>query len=477
MLLKQYVLLSFLFLILLSSCAETPESIHKQIEKKIIERDNTYKEYCTHHISFNVQGEIRDRNNEQVSIWGTSWAELRDTNLYCDMNELNVHMGSRWDKSNIIVIKPLGLTNPRFYSSQNNPHYFVKKTTGRNAFRMEVPVYVFTTETLKGKKELDEKIAQLEKNLDELSEKLRKIDPEYFNKLYPPANAEIGGIKYSAVIEKSPKGEYVYIGVDGEMWKAISDNKKQSFMNEIAKKGYGFKNHFTIRSRTGGKITDLAEYKDGAIRLFAESKPEESTKIEESLESQPSQSSIPSRSFFNEELLGVKFIMTVENGIVYCIVDDSWNSISDKDRRDFLKQVGQKKYFGKTQFTVKNSGGTNLAEYSSGKIKIFKRQNGEKTEANLIERHLPKKADLSVRDEQDWQRRIDVSRSQVKYQEARVETFKKDLEIARRNPREARDSESSLRNILEKEEKKLEEVRQAYLNLIEKAKNAGAKVQ
>lgn len=182
-------------------------------------------------------------------------------------------------------------------------------------------------------------------------------------------------------------------------------------------------------------------------------------------------------SVLNEELLGVKYSMTVESGIVYCNVNNSWGSISDNEKRNFLKQIGQKKYFSKTQFIAKDSKGVNLAEYKDGSIKFFRVDSKGKAQVNSLERYPVQQGKLSARDEQDRQRRIEIARNRVKYQEGRVETFKRDLEIAQRNPREARDSESSLRNILGKEEIKLGEVKQAYIDLIEKAKNAGVKVQ
>ncbi len=201
----------------------------------------------------------------------------------------------------------------------------------------------------------------------------------------------------------------------------------------------------------------------------------QSVRKEIPLQTPSAQISKPS-SIFNEELLGIKYFMTVDNGIVYCNVDDSWVSISDDEKRNFGKQIGQKKYFGKTQFTIKNSGGTNLAEYNSGNIKIFKTRNGEKKDANLIDKYPPKKADLSAIDEQNWQSRIEIARDHVKYQEGRVETFKRDLDIARRNPREARDSEESLKSILIKEEKKLDDEKQEYKKVLERARSAGVKV-
>ncbi len=83
---------------------------------------------------------------------------------------------------------------------------------------------------------------------------------------------------------------------------------------------------------------------------------------------QQSSSSTPA---FNEELLGIKYVMAVEDGSLFCYVDDSWTAVSNNIKKDFLKQIGNKKYFGKKQFTVRNSRGERVAEYRSGNVKLF----------------------------------------------------------------------------------------------------------
>lgn len=202
----------------------------------------------------------------------------------------------------------------------------------------------------------------------------------------------------------------------------------------------------------------------------------QSVRKEVSQQSPSEQRSEPT-SVFNEELLGVKYMIAVENGIVYCNVDDSWVSISDNEKRNFLRQIGQKKYFGKTQFIAKDSKGVNLAEYKNGSIEFFRTDSKGKARVNSLERYpYPvQQGKLSDRDEQDWQRRIEIARNRVKDHEKRIEVFKRDLEIAQRNPREARDNEESLRSILRKEEKKLDEARQEYDRFVEAARKAGIK--
>lgn len=91
----------------------------------------------------------------------------------------------------------------------------------------------------------------------------------------------------------------------------------------------------------------------------------------ESVKAKMEQQSSSSSPAFNEEFLGIKYVMAVEAGSLYCYVDDSWTSISNNIKKDFLKQIGNKKYFGKKQFTVRNSKGERVAEYRSGNIKLF----------------------------------------------------------------------------------------------------------
>jgi hypothetical protein len=101
-----------------------------------------------------------------------------------------------------------------------------------------------------------------------------------------------------------------------------------------------------------------------------------------------------------------------------------------------------------------------------------------RTQSNSIPKiYPPQQENVPVRDKRDWQSLIESARSEVQYQDERVATFKQDLEIAVRNPREARDSEESLRDILIKEERKLNEAKQTYKKIIEEAKKEGASIQ
>lgn len=202
----------------------------------------------------------------------------------------------------------------------------------------------------------------------------------------------------------------------------------------------------------------------------------QSIKQEASTQPVPAPTSEPS-SKFNEELLGVKYVMTMEDGVLYCNVDDSWKSISDKEKREFLKQIGQKKYFGKTQFILKDSSGTNLAEYKNGNIKLSGFKDKGKSQVSLPRKYPVQQGRPSIRDEHYWQGRIEFAHGRVKHQENRIETFRQHLENAQRNPQETRERKESLREFLVKEEKILEEARREYEKIVNEARQAGIKVQ
>ena len=69
---------------------------------------------------------------------------------------------------------------------------------------------------------------------------------------------------------------------------------------------------------------------------------------------------------FNEELMGIKYAMTIENGNLFCYVNDSWNSVPFNIKKKFITQIGKEAYFGKTDFILRNSKGKDVAEYNNG---------------------------------------------------------------------------------------------------------------
>jgi len=380
----------FIVLMIMTGCAETPESIQKKIVKLERERDAIEKEIGEKYLEFAIHGKIIDREKDRIVVWGDSFPTK--TFFY---PEARTHIGIV-RQGNIIVLNPT-LKMPDFYSEPGG-HYFLKKTTGKNAYGAEVPVRVFTTEIPEGKKELEKKIAKLDKELDNLVNKLREMDTALFKKLYPS-------------IEE-----------------------------------------------TGGKDAELKE-------TPTQSTQQEAERSDQIQESEPSLS-------LQEELLGVKYTLTVENGILYCQVDDTlWNNAPENDKRNFLKLLEQKKYFGKTQFIVKNSKGDHLAEFIGGKIK-FHGSSGSSINVYSSDKYMSSRKS-SIRDEEYWKSRIENIKSRIKDQERRIAVFKHDLETARRNPREARDSEDSLRNILLEEEQKLDEAKREYENIVQEAKRAG----
>lgn len=57
---------------------------------------------------------------------------------------------------------------------------------------------------------------------------------------------------------------------------------------------------------------------------------------------------------FQEKLLGIGYTMSIENGKVYCNVDKVWDSTSNNKRKQFMEQIALKRYFGESDFIVKN---------------------------------------------------------------------------------------------------------------------------
>jgi len=84
-------------------------------------------------VRFTVTGDVTDRTETALAVWGFSFPPSRDANVF------GAVMGQ---EGNLVVqnFAANGLAGGRFYRGE---HYLVEKRAGKNGFGAEVPVYVF----------------------------------------------------------------------------------------------------------------------------------------------------------------------------------------------------------------------------------------------------------------------------------------------------------------------------------------------
>jgi hypothetical protein len=484
-----------IFLLLISSCSESPESVEKKLQKLEQQMEALEKERNEKYLEFAIHGKVTDKDSGRVTLFGDSYpAGISGWD----------HVGSARNGA-IIVQNPDPKALMIDYYTAPRGHYFVKKTTGKNIFGAEVPVRVFTTTPPTGKNDLEKKIEkinqeitairekQAEKWLKEFSDSLKSEAKEYtnesdalaslralndsmqkmssYNGITIGSKVRISSDNYSmkgrigdldvyvindeGVIILSEKDSIAAITYLSQADKTAgyysfvkkakpsshpaempSDAPIAYKLSYLARLGWGsstrcntyypelcevnFKpaennpdeNQYTVTYRTDGNLSDIIAvtvYNPKKMRFATKylplsvswadtdpvmkESPRGSARQPQVLEIVDIQNKKPQRievgqpalaqaagqhteaiskepSPYNEELLSVKYAMTVEDGIVYCNVDSAWGSLTEKDKKDFIRQLGQRRYFGKRQFIVKDRSGARLAEYNKGSIRI-----------------------------------------------------------------------------------------------------------
>lgn len=141
------------------------ETCYKKYNKVAIE----YKEMKDKHPRFSIYGLIIDRGKKNLIVWGRAIPD-GDSNV----------MGALYNDSSIVVknYDEAGIFH-NYYSCDN--HYFVEKRKGKNAFGMEIPMWVFGSEPKEREKTRLKWSKAKERTLSELQDLRRKYIGLYFD--------------------------------------------------------------------------------------------------------------------------------------------------------------------------------------------------------------------------------------------------------------------------------------------------------
>lgn len=138
----------------------------------------------TEAVRFSISGDVTDRTETSVAVWGLSVPPNLDANVF----------GALLQSGNIVVqnMDPKGLMGGRFYRGE---HYFVEKRTAKNGFGTDVPVYVFGDAPQKVR-DARARVAELEAQVASYRQELQSRATAVVLVL-APLTAEMGAIQTS----------------------------------------------------------------------------------------------------------------------------------------------------------------------------------------------------------------------------------------------------------------------------------------
>ena len=146
-----------------------------ELEQKANNEMNKLVKYEDDITVFQITGKVLDREPDAVQIWG----------IAIPINGNRTHWARQFEKTNIAVLNPKPLRNPTYYHGN---HYFLGKTTSKNAFGASVPLWVFggMKKDIKTKvkpiiekySKLRDRITKFKSERKEINDKLSKFETE-----------------------------------------------------------------------------------------------------------------------------------------------------------------------------------------------------------------------------------------------------------------------------------------------------------
>jgi tetratricopeptide (TPR) repeat protein len=140
---------------------ETLETERARLQRELLSLASELKEQSP---VFHIVGKIIDREKDSVLLMGKSIPENKDYQ----------HLGAFIHERNILVLFPV-FPERQFPHTYRGKAYFVKKGYGKNAFGVEVPVYIYTTVEPGERRTLLERREQIQHRVSELDVKIAAL--------------------------------------------------------------------------------------------------------------------------------------------------------------------------------------------------------------------------------------------------------------------------------------------------------------
>jgi len=207
-----FFFLFFIILISEQSICQNLDEIQTTISQKVTTVNQMIDELNSlenKYPKFWITGEItdRDRDLSVLQVWGTAIPLNNDYNSY----------GTQLEKGNIIVKNPeKDKINYNYYAS--GVHYFIKKSYGKNAFGVDVPVFIYgdipNIVAQRKINSLRKDIADIENQLVSLKEQKRKLEIEKYvregKELFTLGKYSESADKYKSALEIDESNSAIY---------------------------------------------------------------------------------------------------------------------------------------------------------------------------------------------------------------------------------------------------------------------------
>jgi len=185
----------------------------KKLENEVVEAQDKYREAVhklnelyTEHPRWEIKGEITNRGDDEISVWGKAESEDASPN----------HPGWLKDDGNIHVIHP----NPdkiSYNSYQGGIHWYIKQAYGTNTFGQKVPVNVYGDKP--------KVIAKAENKRDKEDEQLYNAVGDLVNLINK---------RYNSKRESDPNNPKLYVKY-GDIYYHLNDFLVSTIGNRIIK--------------------------------------------------------------------------------------------------------------------------------------------------------------------------------------------------------------------------------------------------